>query len=126
MLKTMTIRLADGADWEFVGPEAFTAKGPTAQAKRLSLLRAIAEAQDDSERRLGELALAIFLLGIDRDLGPDDFRQLLTFPPDGPGAEKLQDDLRALAQLHAETAAKRGEPRPAPALSRAGLQVPSR
>jgi hypothetical protein len=78
------------------------AKEPAAQGEWLGLLTAIAESQDDSERRRGELALAIFLLGIDHDLGPDDYSRLLTFPPGDLRAEMLRADFRALARLHAE------------------------
>jgi hypothetical protein len=100
----MTIRLADGADWDFAGPEEVAAEGPAAQAELQGLLTAIAESEDDYERRLGELALAIFLLGLDRDLGPDDYTRLLSFPPGAPDADALRADFQALAQLHAEAA----------------------
>jgi len=109
MLDTMKIRLADGTDWEFVGPEAFLTKGPAARAEWFGLLTAIAEAQDEPERQLGELALAIFLLGIECDLSPDEYNRLLCFPPGHPGAETLRARFRALALLHAKAAKPRGE-----------------
>jgi hypothetical protein len=111
MLETMTIRLADGAEWEFVGPEALSAKEPAIQAEWLGLLSAIVESQDDSEHRQGELALGIFLLGIDRDLDPDDFTRLLSFRHGDPRAETLRASFRALAERHVEMVRSRSNDR---------------
>ena len=39
------------------------------------------EAEDQSERRLAELALAIFLIGLNYDLSSTDLANLFTFQP---------------------------------------------
>jgi hypothetical protein len=46
------------------------------------LIRAILEAEDRSEHRLAEIALAILLLSHNYRLAPADFEQLLGAPPD--------------------------------------------
>ena len=63
-----------------------------------SLLRAVREARDEAERRLAELALAIFLLGCNNELSPIDYQRLLDFPPGAFGLVEVQQEFHRLAQ----------------------------
>jgi hypothetical protein len=95
------IKLADGKPLIFPSPgvesEAdFTRLGPDYQ----SLLQAVREAGDEAERRLGELALAIFLLGCNYELSPMDYQRLLDFPPSASELVEVQQKFHRLALDH--------------------------
>ena len=95
------IELADDQPWILpsrgVESEAyFTRLGPDYR----SLLRAVREAGDEAERRLAELALAIFLLGCNYELSPIDYQRLLVFPPGASELVEVQQEFHRLAQDH--------------------------
>jgi hypothetical protein len=83
---------SSGVEWE----ADFTRLGPDYR----SLLRAVREAGDEAERRLAELALAIFLLGCNYELSPVDYQRLLVFPPGASELVEVQQEFHRLAQDH--------------------------
>ena len=104
------VRLADGQDWIMPAPPA--SDGPEQVATVLgedyeALVMAVAEAIDESERRLAELCLAIYLLGRNYDLGPSDYQALLEHPAGDPALAKLQSALREIADAHIRGLARR-------------------
>jgi hypothetical protein len=95
------IGLADGQWWILPSPSVesgadFTLLGPEYR----SLLRAVREAEDEAERLLSELALAIFLLGCNYELSPIHYQRLLGFPPGAPELVEVQQEFHRLAQDH--------------------------
>ena len=74
--------LANGQEWTFPAPRVDSefAVG-SAEAEYLGLIHVVQEAEDQSERRLAELALAIFLIGLNSGLGSTDLVNLFTFRP---------------------------------------------
>jgi hypothetical protein len=95
------IRLADGQSWVLPSPSVdsgadFTLLGPDYR----SLLRAVREAEDEAERLLSELALAIFLLGCNYELSPSGYQRLLGFPSGAPELVEVQQEFHRLAQDH--------------------------
>ena len=95
------IKLADGQSWVLPSPSVeleadLTFLGPHYR----SLLRAVREAEGEAERRLCELALAIFLLGCNYELSPIGYQRILCFPPDAPQLIEVQKELHRLAQDH--------------------------
>jgi hypothetical protein len=110
----LPIELGDSQAWAFPGPrELFDAHGRFAP-ELLSLLKAIREAQHDSERLLGELALAIYLLSLNYELEPGDYSQLLG----GPNLARMQHEFRDLATRLFRALADRERPQPAPETGR--------
>lgn len=108
------ILLADGREWIFpmpAAPEELSAE-PSVDRETEAIVRAIREAEDRTEQRRGELALAIHLLAKNYRLGPDQYQELLCFDPSSPTLASSQeafhrlalDYLRALDPEPAETA----------------------
>jgi hypothetical protein len=64
------------------------------------LLQALYEVESESERRLAELALAIFLLGQNYQLSPVDYQRLLGFAPHSPELTESQRAFSRVAQEH--------------------------
>ena len=76
-----TICLANDQEWTFPAPTADSEFAvESAEAEYLGLIHAVQEAEDQSERRLAELALAIFLIGLNYDLSPTDLAKLVHVP----------------------------------------------
>jgi hypothetical protein len=95
-----SIRLANDQEWIFPAPTAgsrfaFELEG----AEYLGVIQAVLEAEDQSERRLAELALAIFLIGLNYQLSSTDLVDLLTFQP---RSLRLADSQRAFELLARE------------------------
>ena len=95
------IKLADGQSWVLPSPSVeleadLTLLGPDYR----SLLRAVREARGETEGRLSELALAIFLLGYNCELSPIGYQRMLCFPPGAPQLIEVQKELHRLAQDH--------------------------
>jgi hypothetical protein len=95
------IKLADGQSWVLPSPSVeleadLTLLGPD----YWSLLRAVRKAEGEAERRLCELALAIFLLGCNYELSPIGYQRMLCFPPGAPELIQVQKELHRLAQDH--------------------------
>ena len=84
------------------------------------------EAEDQSERRLAELALAIFLIGLNYELSSTDLVNLFTFQPRSQELTNSQHAFESLARDHILSLARRGKlPLPAPSPS-AERQPPGR
>jgi len=95
------IKLADGKPLILPSPAVeseadFTRLGPNYRP----LLRAVREAGDEAEKRLAELALAIFLLGCNYELSPMDYKRLLVFPPSESELVEVQQEFHRLALDH--------------------------
>ncbi|WP_165250211.1 oxysterol-binding protein [Paludisphaera soli] len=108
------IRLADGRPWFVPAPP--TSNEPhdlRAGPEYDQLLDAACEADSEAERFLAELALVLFLLGRNYDLGPSDYQQLLSFPPDSPALLEWRAELGELVREHLR--ARGGPSGPAPA-----------
>ncbi len=72
------IRLADGQMWTLPAPPHKSEwKAVPFAAEYTGIVQAILESEDISERRLGELAFTIFLLGHNYCLTPTDYERLL-------------------------------------------------
>lgn len=96
-----TIRLADGQFWTFPVPAEgeridFLASGSAYEA----LLKACLEAEDEPDRRRGELALGIALMDANYFLESSDFTSLLEFEPGDPSAVSVQECLTGIAWEH--------------------------
>ena len=75
------ICLANDQEWTFPAPTADSESAfEPAGAEYLGLIHAVQEAEDQSERRLAELALAIFLIGLNYDLSSTDLAQPVHVP----------------------------------------------
>ena len=116
------ICLANGQEWTFPAPAvdsefAFESAG----AEYLGLIRAIMEAEDQSERRLAELALALFLIGLNYQLSSTDLANLFTFQPRSRELDDSQHAFESLARDHVLALARRGKltlPVPSPSAAR--------
>lgn len=74
------ICLADHRTWTFPTPvERWIASLDTAEGDYIGLIRAVLEAESQAEARLSELALAMFLLGQNYRLTPQNYQELFTF-----------------------------------------------
>src|SRR5208337_4281215 len=74
------ICLANDQEWTFPAPSADSEFAvESAEAEYLGLIQAVQEAEDQSEQRLVELALAIFLIGLNYQLSSTDLANLFTF-----------------------------------------------
>lgn len=100
----VAVQLSDGGHWTI--PDL---SSPRDDNDRDELLTAAHEAEDPFEGRRAELALTIFLLRRNYDLGPEDFQALLSFAPDDPALSALQRTMHDLVltaspphQTHAE------------------------
>jgi|GEM_PF-1145412 len=113
------IPLANGQEWTFPAPTdesgfAIEAAG----AEYLELICAVLEAEDSSDRRLAELALAILLIGLNYQLSSTDLANLLTFQPRSQALADSQHAFEALARDHILWLASSGKiPVPAPSRS---------
>ena len=104
------ICLANAQEWTFPAPAAdseFTVG--SAEAEYLGLIHAVQEAEDQSERRLAELALAIFLIGLNYQLGSTDLANLFTFQPQSQELTNSQHAFELLARDHILSLARRGK-----------------
>ncbi len=105
------ICLANDQEWTFPAPTAdseFTIE--FAGAEYLGLIHAVQEAEDQSERRLAELALAIFLIGLNYQFSSTDLANLFTFQPRSQKLADSQHAFESLARDHVLALARRGEP----------------
>jgi hypothetical protein len=95
------IRLADGQVWTF--PSAVGVSGGASDAAHreyLGLIRVHREAEDRAEQTLAELAIAIFLIGLNYQLDAPDLQRLFSFPAASPTLTESQEAFRALAYEH--------------------------
>jgi hypothetical protein len=95
------ICLANHQEWIFPAPTADSEFAvESAGAEYLGLLQAVQEAEDQSERRLAELALAIFLIGLNYQLSATDLKHLFTFQPRSQELADSQHAFESLARDH--------------------------
>jgi hypothetical protein len=95
-----SIRLANDQEWTFPAPTAVSKFAVEPEgAEYLGLIQAVQEAEDQSERRLAELALAIFLIALNYQLSSTDLVKLFTFQP---RSQELADSQRAFELLARE------------------------
>ncbi len=107
------IQLADGQEWTFPSPRDGSGLVlGCADDEYYGLIRALVEAENEHERLLAELAMAIFLLLLNYDLAPEDLEFLLTFSPGSSQLRDLQQQFRALAADHLDHAYGIVSPRP--------------
>jgi hypothetical protein len=103
------IRLADGQSWSFpsaVAPGAArdgATNGGAFGSDYAVLLEAVREADDETERLRAELALAIYLLARNYDLGPNDYQELLGWAPGSPELAAGQQAFHDLATTHLQS-----------------------
>jgi hypothetical protein len=94
-------RLADDQLWTLPAPADVSRGGPTPfRIEYTGLLNAIVEAEDDSERRLAELAFVVFMLGENYSLSPADYERLLSFTPQTAKSSAWQLALQDIVQEH--------------------------
>jgi hypothetical protein len=95
------LRLADGQMWTLPAPADASRVCPAPfTVEYRGLLKAIVEAEDDSEQRLAELAFVVFLLGENYSLSPADYEALLTFAPETAESSAWQFAVQAIVQEH--------------------------
>jgi hypothetical protein len=117
--------LANDQEWTFPAPRADSEFAvESAEAEYLGLIHAVQEAEDQSERRLAELALAIFLIGLNYQLSSTDLANLFTFQPRSQELADSQYAFESLARDHILSLARRGEPHPPVPSSSAGRRPP--
>src|SRR5262249_54913301 len=93
------VRLADGQEWVF--PAAQTPPGTIVfESEYDGLIHLIIEAEDVSEQRLAELALALYLLAFNYSLSPSEFEYLFNFHPDSLEATTSASAFHQIAQEH--------------------------
>ena len=92
------IRLADGQFWSFPGRWS-----DHADPEYDATFVAIFEAEDVAERLRAELALTILLLSRNYDLTPEQFQELLGFPPDSPSLLEMQRAVHEMVLERART-----------------------
>jgi hypothetical protein len=99
------IRLADGQKWTLPAPPKPTERivGPF-PPQYDDLIQAVRESETASDRRLAELALAIFLLGHNYRLSATDYEQLLGFAPESEQLADWQSAFGRIAQDHVDSA----------------------
>ena len=119
------ICLANDQEWTFPAPRADSEFAvESAEAEYLGLIHAVQEAEDQSERRLAELALAIFLIGLNYELSSTDLANLFTFQPRSQELTNSQHAFESLARDHILSLARRGKlPLPAPSPSAEGNRL---
>ena len=119
------ICLANDQEWTFPAPTADSEFAvESAAAEYLGLIHAVQEAEDPSERRLAELALAIFLIGLNYQLNSSDLAYLFTFQPRSRELADSQHAFESLARDHILALARHSEPPlpvPAPGAARRPL-----
>lgn len=96
--------LADGQCWTFPAPwDRASSTNRDPDEAYSGLLRAIWEAEDSHERRLAELALAIFLIELNYHLGSAQLQDLFTFRAGSPELAESQNAFDALALEHLQS-----------------------
>src|SRR5271166_6940338 len=104
------ICLANDQEWIFPAPAADSEFAvESAEAEYLGLIHVVQEAEDQSERRLAELALAIFLIGLNYELSSTDLANLFTFQPRSRELTNSQHAFESLARDHILWLARRGK-----------------
>ena len=95
------IVLANNQKWLFPAPTA-DSEFPvdSGGAEYLGLICAVQEAEDQNERRLAELALAIYLIGLNYELSSAELASLFTFPPRSRELAASQQAFESLARDH--------------------------
>jgi hypothetical protein len=97
----VNIRLADGQFWTLPAPQKPSeSRYESFGTEYTDIIHALMEVNDRSEQRLGELALAIFLLGLNYSLSPSDYECLLGFSPESPELTAVQLTFHRIAQDH--------------------------
>lgn len=91
----VAIRLADGRHWVL---EVLHEENLDRQRELFELLDGIDQAEDCSEQRRAELALAIHLLDLNYSLSPFQMRKLLEFDSEDPELPTVQKALHKLAE----------------------------
>jgi hypothetical protein len=95
------IRLADDQLWTFPAPpKPSESQAAPFGTEYTSIIQAIMEVGDSSEQCLGELALAIYLLGYNYCLSPLDYECLLGFTSESPESTVAQLAFHRIAQEH--------------------------
>jgi hypothetical protein len=95
------IRLADGQFWTLPAPpKTSESRYESFGTEYTDIIHALMEVNDRSEQRLAELALAIFLLGLNYSLSPSDYECLLGFSPESPELTTVQLTFHRIAQDH--------------------------
>ncbi len=92
------IRLADGQFWSLPGRWS-----DHADPEYDATFMAIFEAEDVAERLRAELALTILLLSRNYELTPEQFQELLGFPPDSPSLLEMQRAVHEMVLDRART-----------------------
>ena len=104
------ICLANGQEWTFPAPAVDSEFAlESAEAEYLGLIHVVQEAEDQSERRLAELALAIFLIGLNYELSSTELANLFTFQPCSQELTNSQHAFESLARDHILSLARRGK-----------------
>ena len=104
------ICLANDQEWTFPAPTADSEFAvESAEAEYLGLIHAVQEAEDQSERRLAELALAIFLIGLNYQLSSTELANLFTFQPRSQELADSQHAFESLTRDHIHSLVKRGK-----------------
>jgi hypothetical protein len=95
------IRLADGQTWTLPAPPKPSEwMSPPFEAVYTDLMHAIEETDDRQQRTLAALSFAIFLLGHNYCLRPEDYQQLLGFRPDSAALFEWQSALCDVTEKH--------------------------
>jgi hypothetical protein len=102
------IRLANDQEWTFPAPTADSEFAvESGEAEYLGLIHALLESEDQGERRLAELALAIFLIGLNYELSSSELASLFTFRPRSHELADSQHAFESLARDHILSLARR-------------------
>jgi hypothetical protein len=97
----VSIRLADNQFWTLpAAPKPSESRSESFDIEYTDIIHALMEVRDRSEQRLAELALAIFLLGLNYSLSPSDYEFLLGFSPESPELTAVQLTFHRIAQDH--------------------------
>jgi hypothetical protein len=95
------VRLADDQIWIFPAPpKPSESEAAPFGADYTDIIQAIMDVDSISEQRLGELALAIYLLGYNYCLSPLDYECLLGFTSESPESTAAQSAFHRIAQEH--------------------------
>jgi hypothetical protein len=95
------IELADGQTWMLPAPpQGSEWNSVPFGPEYLDIIRAILEAEDDSEQRLAELSFAIYLLAHNYRLLPQDYERLLGSSPVSTDSRDWPRAFHQIAQDH--------------------------
>ena len=95
------VRLADEQMWVLPAPPIPSESADVLfGTEYLDLIHAVMDEQESSERRLAELALVIFLLGVNYSLSPSAFERLLEFSPDSSKSVAAESAFHQIATEH--------------------------